>query len=166
MHTMDELCDKHSHHHHKKLKRMGVFTAIAIAVHNFPEGIATFISTFDSIETGIAIAVAVAIHNIPEGVAVAVPIYAATRSKRKAFTISFLSGLAEPLGALLAWLVLMPFISPMMMDLVFAGVAGIMVFISLDELLPASREYGANHISLYGLLAGMAIMAASMFLLA
>jgi ZIP family zinc transporter len=166
MHTMDELSDSHSHHHRKKLKRMGVFTAIGIAVHNFPEGIATFVSAFDSLETGVAIAIAVAIHNIPEGIAVSVPIYAATGSKRKAFTMSFLSGLAEPIGALLAWLVLMPFLTPLIMDFVFAAVAGIMVFISLDELLPASREYGANHISLYGLMTGMILMAGSMFLLA
>lgn len=164
MHTMDELKDEHSHHN--KLKRTGLVTAIAIAIHNFPEGIATFVSALGNPETGIAIAVAVAIHNIPEGIAVSVPIYAATGSKRKAFWLSFLSGLAEPVGAILAWLVLMPFLTPMLMHLVSASVAGIMVFISLDELLPAAREYGENHIALYGLITGMAVMAASLALLA
>jgi ZIP family zinc transporter len=165
-HTIAELNDPSSHHHHKKLKRMGLVTAIGIAIHNFPEGIATFMSAFESPVTGISIAVAVAIHNFPEGIAVSVPIYAATGSRRKAFTLSFASGLAEPLGAMLAWAVLMPFMSPLLMKFVFAAVAGIMIFISLDGLLPAAREYGENHISLYGLLTGMAVMAASLYLLA
>ncbi len=165
MHTMDELNDPHSHHH-RKLKRTGLVVALAIGIHNFPEGIATFVSALGNPGTGIAIAVAVAIHNIPEGIAVSVPIYAATGSKKKAFWMSFLSGLAEPVGAILAWLVLMPFLSPMLMNIVFAAVAGIMVFISLDELLPAAREYGESHIPLYGLVTGMVIMAASLFLLA
>lgn len=164
MHTMDELKDPQSHHN--KLKRTGLVTAIAIGIHNFPEGIATFISALGSLETGVAIAVAVAIHNIPEGIAVSVPIYAATGKKKKAFWMSFLSGLAEPVGALLAWLLLMPFLSPMLMNVVFAVVAGIMVFISLDELLPAARAYGESHISLYGLVTGMVIMALSLVLLA
>lgn len=165
MHTMDELEDPKSHHY-RKLKRTGLVTAIAIAIHNVPEGIATFVSALGNLETGIAIAIAVAIHNIPEGIAVSVPIYVATGSKKKAFWMSFLSGLAEPVGALLAWVVLAPFLSPMLMNIVFAVVAGIMVFISLDELLPAAREYGENHISLYGLVTGMAIMALSLVLLA
>ncbi len=114
----------------------------------------------------VGVAVAVAIHNIPEGIAVSVPLYAATGNRRKAFAVSFASGLAEPLGALLAWVVLMPFLSPMTMNLIFAAVAGIMVFISLDGLLPAAREYGENHTALYGLVAGMVIMAASIYMFA
>lgn len=149
-----------------KLKRMGVMTALAIAIHNFPEGIATFMAAVESPTLGIAIAAAIAIHNIPEGIAVSVPIFYATGDRKKAFLYSLLSGLAEPIGALLGWLVLMPFMSHTMMGCVFAGVAGIMVFISLDELLPAAREYGEHHISIYGLIAGMAIMAVSLILLA
>lgn len=164
MHTMEEL--KTPGNHHAKLKRTGLVTALAIGIHNFPEGMATFVSALGDPSTGIAIAVAVAIHNIPEGIAVSVPIYAATGSKKRAFWLSFGSGLAEPVGALIGWLILMPFMSPMVMNLVFAAVAGIMVFISLDELLPAAREYGENHIELYGLVSGMIIMAASLFLLA
>ncbi|MDL2276977.1 zinc transporter ZupT [Parabacteroides sp. OttesenSCG-928-G07] len=148
------------------LMRMGVMTALAIGIHNFPEGIATFTAAVQSPTLGIAIAAAVAIHNIPEGIAVSVPIYHATGDKKKAFRLSLLSGLAEPLGALLAYLVLMPFMSPILMGCVFASVAGIMVFISIDELLPAAREYGEHHISIYGMIAGMAIMALSLILLA
>ncbi|MBP6430115.1 MAG: zinc transporter ZupT [Bacteroidales bacterium] len=148
-----------------KLMRVGVMTAIVIAIHNFPEGIATFISALESPKLGIAIAVAVAIHNIPEGIAVSIPIYQATGSKKKAFWFSFLSGLAEPVGAILAYLILMPFLSPTLLACIFALVAGIMVFISLDELLPAAREYGEHHISIYGLITGMAIMAISLILL-
>ncbi|MDH6356918.1 zinc transporter ZupT [Parabacteroides sp. PF5-9] len=149
-----------------KLMRMGVMTALAIGIHNFPEGIATFVAAVESPTLGIAIATAIAIHNIPEGIAVSVPIYYATGDRKKAFKLSLLSGLAEPIGALLAYLVLMPFMSPIVMGCVFAAVAGIMVFISLDELLPAAREYGEHHISIYGLVAGMAIMAISLILLA
>lgn len=148
-----------------KLMRMGVMTALAIAIHNFPEGIATFTTAVDNQALGIAIAVAVAIHNIPEGIAVSIPIYYATGNRSKALWLSLLSGVAEPVGALLAWLVLMPFMSPTLMGCVLAGVAGIMVFISIDELLPAAREYGEAHVSIYGVVAGMALMAASLIML-
>lgn len=147
-----------------KLMRTGMITAMAIALHNFPEGIATFVAALENPELGIAIAAAVAIHNIPEGIAVSVPIYYATGSKKKAFTWSFLSGMSEPLGALIAYLILMPFMSPILMNCVLAGVAGIMVFISLDELLPAAREYGENHVAIYGLVMGMGVMAISLIL--
>lgn len=148
------------------LMKMGVFTALAIGIHNFPEGIATFMSAMNDPNVGIAIAIAVAIHNIPEGIAVSVPIYFATGNRRKAFKLSFLSGLAEPVGALVAYLLLMPFLSDVMFGIVFAGVAGIMVFISLDELLPAAQRYDETHLSMYGLVGGMAVMAISLVLLA
>lgn len=147
------------------LMKMGVFTALAIGIHNFPEGIATFISTLQDPSIGFAIAVAVAIHNIPEGIAVSVPIYYATGDRKKAFTLSFLSGLAEPLGAILALLVLMPFINDFVFGITFAMVAGIMVFISLDELLPAAQRYDEAHLSIYGVISGMAIMAISLIFL-
>jgi len=148
----------------KKLINTGVYAAIAIAIHNFPEGIATFTSTLKNPTLGIAIATAILIHNIPEGIAVSVPIYFATGSKRKAFWYSFLSGAAEPIGAVIAFLVLMPILNDVIFGVLFAAVAGIMVFIALDELLPASREYGEPHLSLYGLLSGMAVMAVSLLL--
>jgi zinc transporter, ZIP family len=147
-----------------KLMRMGVFTAIAIMIHNFPEGLATFITALQEPTLAIPIAVAIAIHNIPEGIAVSVPIYYATGSKKKAFMYSFLSGLSEPVGALIGYLILMPLMSDVLLGVVFAGVAGIMVFISLDELLPSAREYGEHHLSIYGLVAGMAVMAISILL--
>ncbi|MCF3942254.1 zinc transporter ZupT [Oceanobacillus alkalisoli] len=148
-----------------ELMKMGVFTAIAIAIHNFPEGIATFISTLQDPSVGFAIAVAVAIHNIPEGIAVSVPIYYATGNRKKAFMLSFLSGLAEPVGAVLAFLILMPFLNEFVFGVTFAMVAGIMVFISLDELLPAAKRYDQTHLSIYGVIAGMAIMAISLIYL-
>lgn len=137
---------------HSKLMRMGVFTALAIAIHNFPEGLATFVSAMQEPSVAIPIVVAIAIHNIPEGIAVSVPIYQATGSKMKAFLYSFLSGLAEPVGALIGWLILMPIMNDVVFGVIFAGVAGIMVFISFDELLPAAREYGEHHLSIYGLI--------------
>lgn len=146
----------------QKLLRMGVFTALAIAIHNFPEGLATFTAALTDPGLGIAIAVAIAIHNIPEGIAVSVPVYFATGNKKKAFWYSFTSGLAEPVGALVGYLILMPFLSPAVFGILFAAVAGIMVFISLDELLPTAREYGEHHLSIYGLIAGMAVMAVSL----
>ncbi len=147
-----------------KLMRMGVFTALAIAIHNFPEGLATFVSALQDPSIAIPIVAAVAIHNIPEGIAVAVPIYQATGSKGKAFGYSFLSGLAEPVGALLGWLLLLPIMNDLVFGIIFASVAGIMVFISFDELLPAAREYGEHHLSLYGLISGMMVMAVSLLL--
>lgn len=150
----------------KKLMRMGVFTALAIGIHNFPEGLATFIAGLQDPNLGIAIAVAIAIHNIPEGIAVSVPIYYASGNKKKAFWYSFSSGLAEPVGAMLGFLVLMPFLSPLIFGIIFAGVAGIMVFISIDELLPAAQEFGEHHLSIYGLIAGMMVMAFSLLMFA
>lgn len=149
----------------KSLKRMGIMAAIAISIHNFPEGIATFISAIENPRLGLVIAAAIAIHNIPEGIAISVPIYHSTGSKKKAFLLSALSGLAEPLGATIAYLVLMPFISPALLGYIFAIVAGIMVFISFDELLPAAHEYGKHHLPIYGLVLGMGIMALSLIIL-
>ena len=146
------------------LKRIGLFTALAIAIHNFPEGLATFVSALNEPTVAIPIVVAIAIHNIPEGIAVSVPIYHATGSKKQAFWLSFLSGLSEPLGALIGYLILMPFMNEVMNGIVFSAVAGIMVFISLDELLPSAEEYGEHHLSIYGLIAGMVVMAISLIL--
>lgn len=148
-----------------RLSRIGVMAAIAIAVHNFPEGIASFIAVLADPAIGVTIAVAIAIHNIPEGIAISVPIYFATGNRKKAFWWSFLSGLAEPLGALLAFLFLRPFFTPTVFGVMLGSVAGIMVFISLDELFPAAREYGQGHLAIYGLIAGMAMMALSLLLL-
>lgn len=152
-------------HDNAKLYRLGVFSALAITIHNFPEGIATFIAALSDPALGISIAIAVAIHNIPEGIAVSVPIYYSTGSKAKAFKFSFLSGLAEPLGAILAYLILMPFLNDFVLGIVFAIVAGIMIFISIDELLPAAHRYGQHHIAIYGFIAGMALMAFSLIIL-
>lgn len=149
-------------HQPKKLLRIGAMTALAIGIHNFPEGLATFVSALQSPEVAIPIVAAIAIHNIPEGIAVSVPIFQATGSRKKAFLYSFLSGLAEPVGALIGWLVLMPFLNETLFGVVFAMVAGIMVFISFDELLPAAREYGEHHLSIYGLISGMVVMAVSL----
>lgn len=148
-----------------RLMRTGLFSALAIAIHNFPEGLATFMSALQDPALGITIAVAIAIHNIPEGISVAVPVYYATGSRRKALGYAFLSGMAEPLGAIVGFVVLMPFITPAMLGYVFAGVSGIMVYISLDELLPTAEKYGEHHIAIWGLIAGMAIMALSLLLL-
>jgi ZIP family zinc transporter len=148
----------------KKLYRMGLFTALAIAIHNFPEGLATFVSALRDTKLGIAIAVAIAIHNVPEGVAVSIPIFYATGNRRKAFVYSFLSGLAEPVGALIGYAIVFSFLNEIVFGILFASVAGIMVFISLDELLPTAREYGQPHLAAYGLVAGMMVMALSLLL--
>lgn len=164
MHMLEEMDPKDSKTHDKKLLRMGVFTAFAIAIHNFPEGIATFMAAIQKPSIAIPVTVAIAIHNIPEGIAVSVPIFYATGSRRKAFRYSFLSGLAEPLGALIAFLILLPFLNDTLFGAMFAGVAGIMVYISLDELLPAAEKYGEHHLSIFGVISGMAIMALSLVL--
>ncbi len=158
--------------HDHKLMRMGMFTALAIAIHNFPEGLATFLAALEDPSLGIPIAIAIALHNIPEGISVSVPIFYATGNRKKAFFYSFLSGLAEPVGALIAYMALRFFlggdegaIPSQVMGILFGGVAGIMVYISLDELLPTSRAYGKGHDSLFGLVAGMLVMALSLLLM-
>lgn len=170
MHSIEEMdqgmenLPRDEAHDFDKLRRTGVFAALAIAIHNFPEGLATFTAALTDPALGMAIAVAVAIHNIPEGIAVSIPLYYATGERRKAFLYSFLSGLAEPVGALAGYLLLLPFFTPTVFGVLFAGVAGIMVFISFDELLPAAEEFGEHHHSVYGLIAGMGVMALSLLL--
>jgi ZIP family zinc transporter len=165
MHRVEELHEiSTADHKEKKLMRMGLFTALAVGIHNFPEGLATFTAALTDPGIGIAIAVAIAIHNIPEGIAVSIPIYYATGNRKKAFLLSFASGLAEPVGALVGYLILMPFLSPVVFGVLFAAVAGIMVFISLDELLPSATEFGEHHLSIYGLIAGMLVMAISLLM--
>lgn len=157
--------------HGRSLMRAGMFTALAIGIHNFPEGLATFLAALQDPSLGLAIAVAIALHNIPEGISVSIPIYYATGDRKKAFFYSILSGLAEPVGALVAYFGLRMFLggdaglSQEVMGWLFGGVAGIMVYISLDELLPMSRAYGKGHDSLLGLVAGMAVMALSLLLM-
>lgn len=148
-----------------RLLKAGLFVALGVGIHNFPEGVATFATSLSDPRLGMAIAAAIAIHNIPEGLAVSAPVYAATGSRTKAFWWSFLSGVAEPVGALLAALVLMPFLNAAILGATLAAVAGIMVFISIDELLPISRAYGEEHLSIVGIVAGMAVMSFSLWML-
>ena len=140
------------------LRRSGLLFALAIGVHNFPEGMATFAAGINSLTLGIPIAVAVALHNIPEGITVSVPIYHATGSRKKAFMYSMVSGLAEPIGAGIAMLVLYPFLSATLLSVLFAAVAGTMVFIAFDELLPMAERWGFHHLSIYGIITGMLLM--------
>ena len=162
LHTVEESYDETLKQKH--LMKTGMMTAIAIAIHNFPEGIATFMSAIYDPSLGMSIAIAIAIHNIPEGIAVFVPLYFAYNCRKKAFMYAFLSGLAEPLGAIFAYFILAPYLTPLIFGSVLSAVAGIMVFISMDELIPAALEYGKPHTSIYGIIGGMAIMAVSLVL--
>jgi zinc transporter, ZIP family len=146
------------------IRRVGVMAALAITAHNLPEGLATFFATLESPTIGLPLAMAIAIHNIPEGVSIAVPIYYATGSKAKAVLACFLSGLAEPLGALVGYLLLAPFLSDLVFGAVFGMIAGVMVFLALDELLPAARQYARGHETVYGMVLGMASLALSLVL--
>ena len=149
----------------QRLMHICVFTALVLALHNLPEGLATFMSAMSEPTIAYSIAFAIAIHNIPEGIAVSVPIYYATGNRKKAFLYSFASGLAEPIGALIGYLLLKPFLSPTLFGIIFAVVAGIMVYISFDELLPTAEEYGKHHLAIIGLFSGMLIMGISLILL-
>ncbi|MFC2077855.1 zinc transporter ZupT [Candidatus Bipolaricaulota bacterium] len=153
------------HEQRSALMKTGLFVALGIGIHNFPEGMASFVGALQDPSLGISIALAIAIHNIPEGLAVAAPIYAASGSRRKALLWTFLSGIAEPLGACVAALILLPFLSDAVLGYVVASVAGIMVFISLDELIPVSRSYGKEHLSILGVAIGMGIMFLSLWAL-
>ncbi|NLL18297.1 MAG: zinc transporter ZupT [Clostridia bacterium] len=143
---------------HQNLFRVGFISMLAIGLHNFPEGIAVFMAGFSDLALGVSVAVAITMHNIPEGIAVAMPIYFATGSKKEALKYSFYSGVAEPVGALLAFLVLRPFINDFLLGAIFAMVAGIMLYIAIEELIPSSRQYGCNRLALLGTFAGICIM--------
>lgn len=149
----------------RALMRTGLFAALAIAIHNFPEGLATFVAALSDSRLGIGIALAIAIHNIPEGLAISAPVHYATGNRLLAFWLSFASGLAEPLGALLGYGLLRPLLTPLVMGVIFAAVGGVMVYISLDELLPAAQRYGTHHQMMAGVIAGMVVMSASLLLL-
>ena len=163
LHNVEEL-NESKVHIEDNLMRTGIFTALAVGIHNFPEGLAAFISALQEPSIAIPITVAIAIHNIPEGISISAPIYYATGDRKKAFKYSFLSGLAEPIGALIGYLILMPFLNDLVFGIVFGVVAGIMVYISLDELLPSAQKYGDHHLSIGGLISGMAVMAVSLLL--
>lgn len=162
-HSVREMDDPEAKEKSALLK-MGTFTAIAIAIHNFPEGFATFLATIDDPTVGVAIGIAIAIHNVPEGIAVSIPVYHATGSRKKAFWYSLASGIVEPIGALIGYFILLQFFNDYVFGVVFAAVAGIMIFISLDELLPTAQKYGHHHLSIIGVIVGMMIMATSLVL--
>ncbi len=149
----------------KRLFRTGIFIALGIAIHNFPEGMAIFYGVYSDLKIGVAIAIAIALHNIPLGLAISVPIYRATGSKGKAFLWAFLSGIAEPIGALLTALFFLPFLNAVFLNYLLSGIAGVMVYISLDELMPVSRSYGYIHIPIISFFAGMVVMFLSLYLL-
>ena len=153
------------HKENSRLMRTGLFMALAIGIHNFPEGLATFASALGNVKLGVFIAIAIAIHNIPEGIAVSVPIFYATGNKNKAFFYSFLSGVSEPVGAIVGYLILMPFLTAGVLAGLMAFVAGVMIYISLDELLPMAHRYGHGHLVIAGIVTGMFIMAVSLLLL-
>ncbi len=148
-----------------KMEKTSLLVGLGVFIHNFPEGMATFAGALKDIQLGIMLAIAIAIHNIPEGIAVAVPVYTSTKSGKKAFLWSFLSGVSEPLGALIAGLILFPFLNDVVLGIMLSIVGGFMVFISLDELLPVSRSFGNEHLSILGILIGMFVMALSLALL-
>lgn len=147
-----------------KLLKMGSLTAAAMAIHNFPEGLATFVSALQEPSVALPVAFAIAVHNIPEGIAVAIPVYYATGRRDQAFWVALVSGLTEPLGALIGYAILRPFLSDAVYGAVFAVVAGIMVYISLSELLPTAWGYAPKRICVLSLMAGMAVMAVSLVL--
>jgi len=159
---IEEMGAPGDNHH---LERLGILTAIAIGIHNFPEGIATFFAALTDPTVGVSVAVAVALHNIPEGISISIPLYYATGSRKKAFWYSFSSGFSEPLGALIGYLALRPYLSGPVLGAIYAAVGGIMVFISLDQLIPSAKKYDEGHRSVYGLVGGMAVMAATLLFL-
>ncbi len=163
--SVKDNCSNSLCSHHHKIKRAGLLTAIAICVHNFPEGIATFFVASQNLAIGATVALAIALHNIPEGIAVALPIYHATGKKRLAIWYTFLSGISEPIGALAGMFVLKTFLPEAAVGFLFAAVGGIMVYISFDTLLPLSREYGDDHYSVFGILFGVFFIWTSLLLL-
>ncbi len=151
--------------HRHRLKRAGIFTAIAICVHNFPEGMATFLTTTQNITLGLSVALAIAIHNIPEGIAVALPMYQVTGKKRYAMLYASLSGITEPIGALVGMFIFGIFLPQALVGALMAAVAGIMIYISFDTLLPLAKEYGSWHLSMIGIVSGILFIWVSLILI-
>lgn len=160
----DETTSELNHKDHQELYRIRILTMITLAIHNFPEGFASFFGGLHNTAWGLNLGFAIAIHNIPEGIAVAIPIYYATKNKKQAIKISFLSGLTEPLGAIIGFLFLLPFYNEMTFAILFAVIAGIMTYISLDELIPIAEKYGEHHLVMKGFLLGMAVISVSLML--
>lgn len=159
---------KHHHGHYRyqdKLEKTSLLVFLGIFIHNIPEGIATFVATISRVELGILLAIAIALHNIPEGIAVSVPIYASTKNRRKAFFWSFLSGISEFIGAVVVGFFFLPFINDFLLGAMLAIVAGLMVYISLDELLPVSHSLGKEHMAILGIMLGMIVMTLSLILI-
>lgn len=154
----EEYDEENQEKPHQNLYRVGFVSMMAIMLHNFPEGIATFMAGYQDITLGITIAIAITLHNIPEGISVALPIYFATGSKKQALKYTFLSGIAEPVGAFLAFIVLRPFINDLVLGAIFGIVGGIMLYISLEELIPSSRQYGYKRLALFSTFAGICLM--------
>ena len=148
-----------------KIKKAGILTAVVVAIHNLPEGLATFFLTAQDVMLGIGIVVAIAIHNIPEGMAISIPVYQATHSKRKAFLYSFLSGMAEPIGGIVGFVIIKSLFPNLCIGILFSLVAGIMTYISLDTLLPLSKDYDTGHYSISGVVLGLLIMGIALVLL-
>lgn len=164
--TLDPDDPEFQKHSRSYINRVGIMAAFAITAHNFPEGLATFFATLENAAVGLPLAFAIAVHNIPEGISIAAPVYFATRNKPLTVCLCLLSGMAEPLGALLGYLILKPFLSPVVFGTVFGLIAGVMVFLALDELLPAAKRYAQGHETVYGLVSGMIVIASSLVLFA
>ena len=160
---------RHQHRHHSpqqnQLRKTSLLVALGVFIHNFPEGMATFIGTLKEFELGLLITIAIALHNVPEGIAVAATVSSSSDSKVKPFLWSFMSGISEPLGALTVGFFLFPFISNELLGAMLSVVGGFMVYISLDELLPMSRSLGKEHLSILGICAGMFVMSISLAML-
>jgi len=157
---------RHGHYRYReKMEKTSLLVFLGIFIHNIPEGVATFVATINRVELGILLAIAIALHNIPEGIAVSVPIYASTKSRKKAFLWSFLSGISEFIGAVVVGLFFLPFINDFSLGAMLAIVAGLMVYISLDELLPVSHSLGKEHMAILGIMLGMIVMTLSLILI-
>jgi ZIP family zinc transporter len=145
-----------------KSGKIGLLAMIAIFIHNIPEGLATFSASLIDIHLGVQIMFAIMLHNIPEGITVAVPIYTSTKSRKKAFWYATFSGMAEPIGALLAWAILSVYLTTEVLMGLFAFVAGIMIYISVDVLLPTAKSMEYKHTSVIGFTLGMIVLGISL----
>ncbi len=164
-HYLEErICKKHSIIDHRLLST-GLIVTLGLIIHNVPEGMAVFLSSFTNIKFGILLALAIAVHNIPEGIAVAAPIFHVTQDSKKAIKYSFIAGMAEPFGAIIAYLIVKPYLNESFLSYIFAFVAGIMVYISFDELLPASFRDDHGHHAILGIITGMVIVSLSLLFL-
>lgn len=146
------------------LYKIGILSMISLVLHNFPEGIAVFIGALSNTSIGIKLCIAIMLHNIPEGIAISVPLYYSGVEKKRVFVYTLLSGLSEPIGALLAYFILKNFINELFLSMVLVFVSGLMISLALNDILKEVKKYNKIKYMIYGLFVSIILFGITLFI--